>query len=170
MRRMSRRLVAALVLVAGCGSGGPASSDVTIASPTLTAQQQRILDGVMLRIGSTDTQACLGAESDELDLHVTATCIDLPLAAVELVHVTGVPPGLFDDGYTAISLYISPFAEAVIDVEPSDGHIDPIFKGVDGALLILGEGFDNLRPVTLLVAHGERILRCRLAASMNNCE
>lgn len=170
MRRVTRRLVVTLVLLAGCGSRGPASSDATIASPTLTAQQQRILDGVMLRIGSTDTHACHGAESDELDLHVSATCIDLPLAAVELVHVTGVPPGLFDDGYTAVSLYITPFAEAVIDVQAADGHVDPIFKGVDGALLILGEGYDNTQPVTLLVAHGERTLRCRLAHSMNNCE
>ncbi len=162
-------LTAASVAVAGCGTGDPVITDAPAPQPTLTAEQARALDDVVLRLDTTDTTYCLTAISDAFNLHVSDMCITVPFAAVELMYGDGPPPGLFDARYSTYSLWIMPLAEAVVDVEAQEGQVDPIFRGDSGVLMIISEAVSNTQPMTLVVVYGDTTLRCPLPHGSNNC-
>jgi hypothetical protein len=168
-RKARALLTAASLAVTGCGNDDPMISDAPVPQPTLTPEQARAIGDAVLRVDETDTTFCLTAVSDALDLDISDMCLRVPFAAVELMYVSGPPRGLVDERYSAVSLWIMPLAEAVVDVEGAEGQVDPIFRGSSGALMIISEAVSNVTPMTLVVVYGGSTLRCRLTHGSNNC-
>ena len=162
-------LTSATLVAASCGNSDPVVTDAPDPQPSLTPEQARAVDDVVLTLDTSDTTYCLTAMSEELDLHVSDLCLDVPFAAVELMYGNVVPRELFDDRYSSVSLWIMPLAEAVVDVEAQEGQVDPIFRGDSGALMIISEAVSNTKPMTLVVVYGDKTLRCRLTHGSNNC-
>jgi hypothetical protein len=157
------------LVVTGCANGDPSISGALVPQPSLTPEQAHVIDDAALTVDETDTTFCLTAGSDALDLNISDMCLRVPFADVELMHISAVPRGLFDERYSAVSLWIMPLAEAVVDVEAAPGKVDPIVRGNSGALMILSEAVSNVTPMTLVVVYRDTTLRCRLTYGSNNC-